>query len=240
MPTAATARKPASSKRSVPAPGPMVRSEVKPATRDVILDAAEQLFAERGFFGVSVRDITEAAGMRLASVNYHFGTKDELLKAVVVRRFREIDAERQQMFATLEPKLPKMSKRQIVGQVADIFVLPIMNRVTSGEPGWAAYAQIIAHGCNVKLWATGILAPVLDPAARDFLDLLRRAYPEAEDHAIYCAYELMIGAMSHALGQNGRIDTLSAGKYRSSDLALVYPRARAFVVGGMIAICKGE
>jgi AcrR family transcriptional regulator len=236
MPTAATIRKPSPSSRSLPE----ARAEAKPSTRDAILDTAERLIAERGFFGVSVRDITDAAGLRLASVNYHFGTKDDLLKAVVVRRFQEIDAERRERFAALEPKFAKMSKRQIVEQVADIFMLPILTRVTTGEPGWAAYAQIIAHGCNVKLWATGILASVLDPAARNFLNLLKRAYPDAEDHAIYCAYELMIGALSHALGQNGRIDTLSEGKYRSSDLALIYPKARTFVVGGMIAICKGE
>lgn len=233
MPAAAMSRKSALSNK----PARSSRSDAKPATRDLILDTAEHLFAERGFFGVSVRDITDAAGLRLASVNYYFGTKDDLLKAVVQRRFQEIDAERQEMFAALEPRLAKMSKREIVGQVVDIFMLPILSRVTSGEPGWTAYAKIIAHGSNVELWATGILASVLDPAAREFLDLLRLAYPEADDHSIYCAYELMIGAMSHALGQNARIDTLSGGKYRSSDLALIYPKARAFAVGGMIAIC---
>lgn len=185
-----------------------------------------------------VRDITDAAGLRLASVNYYFGTKEDLLKAVVVRRFQEIEADRRERFAALEPKFDRMSKRQIVEQVSDIFMLPILTRVTTGEPGWAAYAQIIAHGCNVKLWATGILATVLDPAAWNFISMLARAYPKASDHALYCAYELMIGAMSHALGQNGRIDTLSDGKYRSTDLALIYPRARTFVVSGMMSICS--
>ena len=41
-----------------------------------ILDAAESLFADRGYFGVSVREITDAASTRLAAVNYHFGTKE--------------------------------------------------------------------------------------------------------------------------------------------------------------------
>ena len=219
---------------------PSPQSAAKPAPRDLILDTAELLFAERGFFGVSVRDITDAAGLRLASVNYYFKTKDDLLKAIVVRRFQEVDAERQAMFAALEPKLAKLSKRELIGQVVDIFVLPILSRVTSGQPGWAAYAKIIAHGSNVELWATGILASVLDPAAREFLDLLRRAYPDADDHSIYCAFELMIGAMSHMLGQNGRIDTLSDHKYRSSDLALIYPKARLFAVSGMMAVCAGQ
>ncbi|MEX1155146.1 TetR/AcrR family transcriptional regulator [Parvibaculum sp.] len=247
MPTAA-ARKPAAEKRRLQKPVRTAKprreakpqGEAKPKTRDLILDTAEQLFAERGFFGVSVRDITDTAAIRLASVNYHFGTKDELFRAVVERRFREIDAERRQCFAALEPRLARMSKREIVEAVADIFMLPILTRVTSGEPGWTAYAQIIAHGANVKMWATGILASVLDPVARDFAALLARAYPKASDHTLFCAYELMIGAMAHALGQNGRLDTLSKGKYRSTDLAAIYPKARRFVVAGMMAACEAK
>ncbi|MDP1626950.1 TetR/AcrR family transcriptional regulator [Parvibaculum sp.] len=242
MPTAAAARKPAAKRRSAAKPesAPRLPRDAKPKTHDLILDTAERLFAERGFFGVSVRDITEAADIRLASVNYHFGTKDELLKAVVERRFREIDADRRARFAELEPKLARMSKREIVEAVADIFLLPILDRVTAGDPGWTAYAQIIAHGSNVKMWATGLLASVLDPVARDFIALLARAYPKASDHALYCAYELMTGAMAHALGQNGRLDTLSNGKYRSSDLAKIHPRARAFAVGGIMAVCEAK
>ncbi len=243
MPTAA-ARKPAPTRRPAPRtkprPGPAPRAEGKPKTRDLILDTAERLFAERGFFGVSVRDITDAAETRLASVNYHFGTKDDLFKAVVERRFRVVDADRQRRFAELEPKLARMSRREIVEAVTDIFMLPILDRVTSGEPGWTAYAQIIAHGSNVRMWATGILASVLDPAARDFIALLARAYPKAGDHSLYCAYELMIGAMAHALGQNGRLETLSNGKYSSADLAAIYPTARRFAIGGIMAACEGE
>ncbi|MDO9126542.1 MAG: helix-turn-helix domain-containing protein, partial [Parvibaculum sp.] len=131
MPTAAAARKPAAKRRSAAKPesAPRLPRDAKPKTHDLILDTAERLFAERGFFGVSVRDITEAADIRLASVNYHFGTKDELLKAVVERRFREIDADRRARFAELEPKLARMSKREIVEAVADIFLLPILDRV---------------------------------------------------------------------------------------------------------------
>ena len=53
-----------------------VRYKKSEDIRQRLLDTAEALFAERGFFGVSVRDITEAAGVRNASINYHFETKD--------------------------------------------------------------------------------------------------------------------------------------------------------------------
>ena len=56
-----------------------------PDTRTRILDAAEHLFAERGFNGTSVRAITDLAGANLAAVGYHFGSKAELLAAVIRR-----------------------------------------------------------------------------------------------------------------------------------------------------------
>ena len=58
----------------------------KPDTKDQILDAAEHLFAEQGFAATSLRQLTARASVNLAAVNYHFGSKDELAKAVLQRR----------------------------------------------------------------------------------------------------------------------------------------------------------
>ena len=55
-------------------------------TRALILDAAERLYAERGFGDVTLRDIVAAAGVNLVAVNYHFGSKDELIAELFVTR----------------------------------------------------------------------------------------------------------------------------------------------------------
>ncbi|OED42599.1 TetR family transcriptional regulator [Endozoicomonas sp. (ex Bugula neritina AB1)] len=55
------------------------------ATAERILDAAEQLFAEQGFSETSLRSITSRAGVNLAAVNYHFGSKKILIQAVFAR-----------------------------------------------------------------------------------------------------------------------------------------------------------
>ena len=52
-----------------------------PATKDKILDAAEALFMEHGFEATSLRAITATAGVNLAAVNYHFGSKEELFQS---------------------------------------------------------------------------------------------------------------------------------------------------------------
>ena len=63
-------------------------------TKERILDAAEQLFADFGFAGTSLRGITTLAGVNLAAVNYHFGSKDSLIESVFARRLGPLNAER--------------------------------------------------------------------------------------------------------------------------------------------------
>ena len=92
----ATAPKP---RRHAPKRKPQARGErlvVRrgDTTRLSILDAAERSFAESGFDGVSLRTITERAGVDLALANYHFGTKENLLHEVIARRARIVHDER--------------------------------------------------------------------------------------------------------------------------------------------------
>ncbi|MBI1367552.1 MAG: DUF1956 domain-containing protein [Planctomycetes bacterium] len=83
--------------RSLIAPkGPISTLSGPEQTRIRLLDAAESLFAEHGYAKASVRDITQAARSNLASVNYHFGSKDELYKAVFERRLAELRQEREE------------------------------------------------------------------------------------------------------------------------------------------------
>ena len=69
---------------------------VKPQheTRTRILDAAEELFMQHGFEGTSMRLLTTKAGVNLAAVNYHFGSKDALIEAVFRRRLDPMNAAR--------------------------------------------------------------------------------------------------------------------------------------------------
>src|SRR5512146_3288335 len=71
--------------------------EAQAATKAAVFGAAERLFALHGFQNVSVRDITAEAGVNLASVNYHFGSKDALLFEIFRRRTSELNRERARM-----------------------------------------------------------------------------------------------------------------------------------------------
>src|SRR5262252_5809342 len=86
--------------------------EAPVATKDRILDAAEALFMEHGFEATSLRSITAAAGVNLAAVNYHFGSKEELFQAVLTRRLDPMNQERIELLEALErePKPPSCEK----------------------------------------------------------------------------------------------------------------------------------
>jgi AcrR family transcriptional regulator len=80
------------------------------ATRERLLDAAERLFAQRGIDGVTVSEITAAAGVgNNSAVAYHFGSKLDLVAAVLDEHLPEIDAQRDALVDRIDPDAPGAS-----------------------------------------------------------------------------------------------------------------------------------
>jgi AcrR family transcriptional regulator len=75
------------------------------ATKTRIIDAAEDLFVSSGFDAMSMRQITTAAGVNLAAVNYHFGSKEALIQVVLARRLDPLNEARVAMLDQFEAKL---------------------------------------------------------------------------------------------------------------------------------------
>jgi AcrR family transcriptional regulator len=106
--------------------------------RERILDAAEELMAERGAFAVSLRDINAASGQRNASaVQYHFGGREGLLRALVERHMTVVDARRNAMVDALEAEGRTGDVRALVRAVVE----PLAERLTT--PGGRRYLRIL-------------------------------------------------------------------------------------------------
>src|SRR5439155_6030791 len=79
-----------------------VRAERASATREVILTTAERLFAEHGVFAISNRQVSEAAGQgNNAAVGYHFGTKTDLVRAIIRKHAEQIERLRERLVAEI-------------------------------------------------------------------------------------------------------------------------------------------
>jgi AcrR family transcriptional regulator len=117
----------------MPEPQGAVPETAGDRVRQRILDVAEAAFAERGFFGASVREVTEAAGVRLAAINYHFETKEELFRSVLLRRAEPIAAERMKL---LEMVATSGTQTRRVRAIVKAFVHPLLSRALSNDQGW--------------------------------------------------------------------------------------------------------
>ncbi|MCL1038262.1 TetR/AcrR family transcriptional regulator [Shewanella submarina] len=111
-------------------------------TKTRILDAAEKLFAERGFSETSLRLITSKAEVNLASVNYHFGSKKELIRAVLARYLDVF-----MPLATDELKQLREEKQQIpLEQVFSVLVNPLLELNKLRPDGTTLFLQLLGRG----------------------------------------------------------------------------------------------
>jgi AcrR family transcriptional regulator len=133
-------------------------------TRDRLLDAAEELFAKRGFYGVSVRELTKAAEVDLSLVNYHFGTKLGLFSAVVERRGEILNRER---LASLEKVVREAGSRAPdLNAVVDAFLDPVLERAAGGDEGWQNYFALVAYVNNSPEWGKVLMTQHFDPVVQ--------------------------------------------------------------------------
>jgi len=108
-------------------------------TRTQILDAAERLFAERGFRGTSIRAITDLAGANLAAVGYHFGSKAQLLTAVIRRVIEPIIAAQGAGLDRLLAQTPDPSAAELVAA----FAAPLFDEMPADDEGGARTSRLI-------------------------------------------------------------------------------------------------
>ncbi|MFG1603057.1 TetR/AcrR family transcriptional regulator [Actinoplanes sp. NPDC049265] len=110
-----------------------------PDTRTQLLDAAEHLFADRGYRGTSIRAVTDRAGANLAAVGYHFGSKAELLAAVARRVIEPINAAQVAALDRLLARDPDPS----VAELVEAFAGPLFDRMPAGDESGARTSRLI-------------------------------------------------------------------------------------------------
>jgi AcrR family transcriptional regulator len=118
-------------------PAPSTRS---PVVRGKLMRTAERLYAERGFAGVSIRQIGEAAGQRnKTAVQYHFTSRDELIKTILTEHAGAVERHRFAMVEALGPP----AEVTLADQVACVILPTIEHHIELGTPSW--YGRFLAQ-----------------------------------------------------------------------------------------------
>lgn len=187
-----------------PAPRRRAPSRRAIATSLSILDAAEELFAERGYDGASVRDIASAAGAQIASISFHHGGKAALFEKVVERRAEELSKLRLDHLA----RLHQADGQQTLNDVLSAFLRPYLEKIAQGDPHWIAYARLVAMVSADARWRQ-IAERCFDPTANIFIDEIAALFPGVEKSAVAMAFVFSVSAMLSLSTSQWRIAALS-------------------------------
>lgn len=175
-------------------------------TRERILNAAEHLFADRGYDGASIRDVAAQAGLQVHSIGYHFGPKESLFDAVVERRAAIMTRLRRH---ALESARQKAGAQTIpVGDLVRSYIEPFFISASHGDAGWRNYAALMGRLANSPL-GTEIIARHYDATARDYIKELARSLSGADPDDVVEGFSAMVAAMLGICAATGRPERLS-------------------------------
>ena len=211
------------------------RSEGGVKARGRLLDAAEQLFAERGFYGVTTRQVASTAGVDDALIYYHFKNKSGLFDAVFERRARVLITARHDSLRAYVAGSPSVT---VEGAVA-AFINPMIDLSQKGDRGWKSYFALVAQVDNTP-WGGEIIHRFFDPSVHELIDILQEALRGIPKRELYWAYNFLAGSMMLALSETERVDRLSDGLCHAKDLDAVRIRLVNYCAGGFLAMVTAE
>ena len=205
---------------------------VKPQheTRTRILDAAEELFMQHGFEGTSMRLLTAKAGVNLAAVNYHFGSKHALVEAVFRRR---LDPMNQARIVELEKLEGAASPEQIIRA----FVSPTLRLVEDAKGGGRNFIRLLGRTYTepakaVRQLIGQMYAPVMDR----FKSALARALPQMPSEELVWRMHFMFGTLAYTLAATDTVQLIAGCKPEDRhDARLLEERLTAFLNAGLNA-----
>ena len=167
-------------------------------TKNRILDAAEQQFGDRGFAETSLRDITKEAHVNLAAVNYHFGSKEALLAAVLERRLQPINEHRLQVLDDLESRAG--SEGPPLVEIVRAFVSPPFEKQQEWGDTGQTFLRVLGrvHGETNDDFREVFMSE-FDLVYQRFAAALSRALPHLENADLTWRMLFMIGSMAFTM-----------------------------------------
>ena len=196
-------------------------------TRASILDAAERLYADRGFADVTLRDIVAAAGVNLAAVNYHFGSKDELIAELFVTRSLATNRERLNELKSAEAAGGGRANidavlRALVGPTLRGCLGPDNERSTAARFMIRASIESVPPIRRIKNREIDHL--------RKFASAMRRSLPDCSDVDLYWGLHFALAMAHQTIRDSERLAKLSEGKCDLDDVTGVIERIVAVSV----------
>jgi AcrR family transcriptional regulator len=206
-------------------------------TRQRILDAAEELFMQHGFEGTSMRMVTGSAEVNLAAVNYHFGSKEELMQAVLRRRLEVINRERMRLLDEAEAKAGGEPLKPSV--IIDCFFGTLLRVAADQKAGGGTFLRLLGRTVTdpshfIRTFMATEYADVLER----YKEAMFRSLPHVPKAEIVWRFHFMLGATSYAIAGTDTLHLVTDWQLEEGAVEQdkhLLPRLMSFMLGGLRA-----
>ncbi|WP_245646728.1 TetR/AcrR family transcriptional regulator [Sphingomonas soli] len=212
------------------------KARVREESIERILDAAEQLFAEFGYHGVTLKDVANRVGVSSTLIHYHFSGKESIYEAIWARK------------ATISSENRLEAMRRYAEEAGDnvtvegalhAWIDPDLNVHIEDRDYWRAIGKISAQANSAAGWGAEKMTKYYNPVVLALIELLKKAMPDCDEETIFWGYHFLSGAMTHNMASTGRLDELSHGLCSSDDFTSIRKHMATFMAAGFKAICQG-
>ena len=211
------------------------RAAQRAAAVKLILDTAEDLFAQLGYFGVTIKDVADRMGIHAALIHYYFDGKKALFDGVFERRMEYAIATRT---AGLDAYEAEVGDHPTVEGALRAYYDGAFDVYISGDEGWRNFGRIFAQVNNAPGYGAEKMDTYFDPLVLRLLELLKKALPDAKLEDLFWSFQFTSGAYSLILSRTGRIDRLSCNLCKSDDFEAVRERFVTFMAAGFEAVYR--
>ncbi|MGB1261562.1 MAG: TetR/AcrR family transcriptional regulator [Cognaticolwellia sp.] len=199
-------------------------------TKNKILDAAENLFADKGFNGTSLREITSQAEVNLAAVNYHFGSKKELIKAVMSRYMNELSPR-------LEIALTQVCHADSPSliEVFSAFIEPLLSLNDFKNNGTSNFLQLLGRGYTdsqgfLRWFLTTQYPGVID----NFITAVQKAYPDLSAEEMFWRLHFTMGTVVFTMSSSDALIDIAKNDFeRQLQISDVIRNVIPYVAAGV-------
>ncbi|NRA84701.1 MAG: TetR/AcrR family transcriptional regulator [Gammaproteobacteria bacterium] len=202
-------------------------------TKTKILNAAEQLFAERGFADTSLRLITSQAEVNLASVNYHFGSKKELIQAVLARYLEVFVPSLEQTISSLNSQGDRYTQHQVFSCLIE----PLLALNTFRHRGTTMFLQLLGRGYiesqgHLRWFITTHYGDIMVA----FNDAVRQANPHLSKAEIFWRLHFTLGTVVFTMASSNALTDIAKSDFNQDvDIEDLIRRLIPFISAGVSA-----
>lgn len=204
-------------------------------TKTSILDAAEDLFAERGIAATSIRGIARAAGVNLAAINYHFGSKDGLIRLVFERRMKPLNEERLELLDACELRAGRKEALPLE-EVLEAMMRPALRLSRDSQQGGTVFMRLLGRMFSEPelIWRNLVDQHLRETIAR-FIQAFKRAVPGLPPQDFFWRIHFTLGALALTLSDAQRPCELSEGACDSQDVDALVAHMIQYAAAGLRA-----